>query len=94
MINRQAILALLLMSTIGLIPLVRPTRGEPPTLSRKDAEPWMADVLPGIGPARRIAAAEALRAGRFESLPTKARGLAQSLFSPEIPPVDRSDHAP
>jgi len=44
-------------------------------------EPWMADALPGVGPATRAAMAEAIRAGDLDTLPRSARSVAQRVFA-------------
>jgi hypothetical protein len=42
---------------------------------------WMADALPGIGPATRARLAAAIRNGQWQHLPTSARVIAHQVIS-------------
>jgi hypothetical protein len=53
----------------------------PPRIAPEQAELWMADALPGVGPARRAAALEAIHARAWDRLPKPARSLAREVFS-------------
>jgi hypothetical protein len=61
--------------------LRRPIQAVPPRIPPERAEPWMADALPGIGPARRDDAAAAIRARDWDRLPAKARAAAREVFA-------------
>jgi hypothetical protein len=61
---------------IGLADMPPTRRADiPGKMDPTQAEPWMADCLPGIGPARRDAAAEAIRSGRALPVATAAAAL-------------------
>ncbi|GDY12930.1 hypothetical protein LBMAG53_18080 [Planctomycetota bacterium] len=79
----MAALALVVVTGLTVIRPMRPAEA-PAKMEPARAEPWMADCLPGIGPARRDAAAEAIRAGG--SLPTPAATAAMpAWFAPFSP---------
>lgn len=82
MAERIALISVLL--ALAIWGAVRPRRlaTAPPLIHAQQAQPWMADALPGVGPKRRDAALEALRAGRFADLPKPARATAELVFSP------------
>ena len=74
--------ALVLLVAIGGLAVWRAAR--PPAdhrLPAAQAEAWMADCLPGIGPVTREAMAAAIRSGDLEALPARARPVARRVFS-------------
>jgi hypothetical protein len=81
--RRPALVVLLTLALVvgGLAHLRTPPPAAPLRIPRHAVEPWMADALPGIGPARREAAVEAIRTGHDERLPASARPLAATVFS-------------
>jgi hypothetical protein len=68
---------------LGLFAAVRPARVRqlPPKLPCPQAELWMVDALPGVGPGRRDAALQSVRAGMFEELQQPARIRAEEVFN-------------
>jgi hypothetical protein len=62
-----------------------PVRTAPQRCATAQAEPWMADCLPGIGPARRVAAAAAIRLRDHSALPRAARPAVADLFADLLP---------
>lgn len=53
-------------------------------VAHQRAAPWMVEALPDIGAKRRSAAVAAVRAGRFDELPTaRSHAWAQQVFSTE-----------
>ena len=63
----------------------------PPLIPVAQAEVWMVDALPGIGPKRRDAALAAVRDGRLATLPKAAAVMAGAVFM-GVPPgagIDR-----
>jgi len=68
--------ALAAFATLRPLPASRPQR-----IPISVATPWMADCLPGVGRTRRDAAANALRARRFDVLPPSAREHVGDLFA-------------
>jgi hypothetical protein len=82
----RALLGVGLLAALSLAGAWRAPRCTvPPRVPAGQAEPWMADSLPGIGPARRDQAARAIRAGDFAALPPAARAPAAEAFLPPGP---------
>jgi len=73
--------SLLLLLVLAVSTWWRSPAQESRRVPHEDCKPWMADALPGIGPARRAGAAMAIREGRLEQLPYGARTAARRLFS-------------
>ena len=73
------VMAALAVVVVTCLTVIRPMRPAeiPAKMDPAQAEPWMADCLPGIGPARRDAAAEAIRSGRALPVPTAAAALPE-----------------
>lgn len=71
-----AALALVVVTGLTVIRPMRPAE-IPAKMDIVQAEPWMADCLPGIGPARRDAAAEAIRSGQALPVPTAAAAMPE-----------------
>ena len=57
---------------------VRAIRPEPVPVAQ--AEVWMVDALPDVGPQRREGAVRSVREGRFDELPRRARVLVPEVF--------------
>lgn len=81
--QRASLLVLLFLAVAlaGAAHLRTPPAGAPPRVPRHAVEPWMADALPGVGPARRAAATEAIRNRQDAQLPAAARPVAETVFS-------------
>ena len=64
---RSSAAVLLLFALIGAVATLRPPRDRaaPAPMPAARAEGWMADAIPGVGPKRRDAVAEGIRAGRI-----------------------------
>jgi hypothetical protein len=78
----QPLLLAAVLAGLGLWASLRPAaRGvEPEPIPRSAARPWMADCLPGVGIKTRDRVADALRAGRWEGVPARARAVARRWF--------------
>ncbi len=83
----------------GLVPLVLLVRGMlvpsavsgPAQVPPQQAELWMVDALPDVGPKRQVAALEAVHAQRVADLPARARPVATQVFAglgADLPPAD------
>ena len=59
----------------------QPGSGVPARIPLPEAQPWMADCLPGVGVKTRERVAAALRAGRWDAVPARSRGSARAWFS-------------
>lgn len=75
---RWAVLTVLLA-----LPLLHPGRPpwQPAPIPCHRCETWMAECLPGVGPKTSTRMTQAIRTGRIEVLPVKARSLARTWFS-------------
>jgi hypothetical protein len=78
-----AVIAMLIIAGLAW----RPAPGQhiPPPLPLTDAMPWMADVLPGVGPKSREQVTVYLREERINEIPTRARDMAKVLFVWPLP---------
>lgn len=83
--RRVAIAAVVLLTILGLIASLRPKAQRPPIapVPNRQAEPWMADALPGVGPLTRDRALSAIRAERYDGLPERSRESAKRWFTSE-----------
>ena len=63
----------------------RRVRLPPAQIPAAQAQPWMVEALPGVGPKRHAAALAALRAGRLADLPKAARATAGEVFEWSTP---------
>jgi hypothetical protein len=82
---------LILPLAAGLLVLawLRPERPltAPPKVPLAEAQPWMADCLPGIGAKRRDSAAKALAAGELDKLPKQTRrAVGEYFIVPDVVP--------
>ncbi len=78
--------ALLLGAALPLLGIWAETRPQPGTgvparIPLSQAQPWMADCLPGVGAKTRDRLAAALRAGRWDAVPVRARASARAWFT-------------
>ena len=71
--------AALLLAVAVLIAAWRQRPGEL-RLPHDQAEAWMAETLPGIGPRTREAMATAIRHGHLDALPHRAQAGARRIF--------------
>jgi hypothetical protein len=78
----RAVILMVLMAGLGMKawwwPMPAPVI--PSRVPAACAQPWMADCLPGVGPKSRDRMAEAIRAGRWDDLPARARPMAEQVF--------------
>ena len=75
--------AVLLLAGALLVGRVARLDPQPATPAQRDpaqAEAWMVDGLPGVGPKHLAGALAAVRAGRFDDLPKPARAMARTVF--------------
>lgn len=67
---------------LGMLAWLRPSRTPlaPPRIPAAQAEPWMADGLPGVGAKTREHVATVLRSGNIEQIPHRAQEAARQMF--------------
>ena len=62
-----------------------PVVSQPPRVPLADAQPWMLDALPGIGPQRRLAATRSVIHGDLHAVPVKPQSLLSEVFLCPVP---------
>jgi hypothetical protein len=74
-----------LVVTILAMALLHRQASHPSEPARRDprqAEAWMVDALPGIGPKRLTPVLADIRAGKIGQVPKPARAVAELVFEP------------